>query len=302
MHIVAGIMRRTDGTVFMQRRLPSQSFPGCWEFPGGKAEPGETAAQSLARELQEETGVCLRAARPWLLRKTLRGVPLQFFIVEKFDNAPRGREGQECGWFSPMSPPSPLLPANDRVCKWLSLPPVCAVTAAELLGAKETLRRMTTGLQKKQWGMIQLRDKNLPPAERKNLCVEAAALCRRHGALLLANDDDELAALCGGLHLSSRRLAECESRPDFLWAGASCHSAEEVRRAAALDLDFAVLSPVKKTLTHVAARPLGWRGFASIAAASAIPVYALGGLLPADLPQAQSQGAQGIALMRKAWE
>ena len=80
MHIVAGIMRRTDGTVFMQRRLPSQSFPGCWEFPGGKAEPGETAEQSLARELQEETGVCLRAARPVAVAKNLaRRSPAIFY-------------------------------------------------------------------------------------------------------------------------------------------------------------------------------------------------------------------------------
>jgi 8-oxo-dGTP diphosphatase len=46
---------------------------------------------------------------------------------------------------------------------------------------------------------------------------------------------------------------------------------------------------------------MGFAGFAAQIAATPIPVYALGGLSQADLPAAESAGAQGVAMMRAAW-
>lgn len=81
----------------------------------------------------------------------------------------------------------------------------------------------------------------------------------------------------------------------------SCHNAAELAHAAAIGADFALLSPVLPTLTHPGAATLGWDAFATLAAASPIPVYGLGGLGRDDVALAQSHGAHGVALLRGAW-
>jgi 8-oxo-dGTP diphosphatase len=53
--VVAALIER-DGSILMSRRRPDQSLPNCWEFPGGKVEPGESPAAALAREIEEELG------------------------------------------------------------------------------------------------------------------------------------------------------------------------------------------------------------------------------------------------------
>jgi 8-oxo-dGTP diphosphatase len=54
--VVAAILER-DGRILVGQRQATQSHPLKWEFPGGKVEPGETPAQALARELEEELDI-----------------------------------------------------------------------------------------------------------------------------------------------------------------------------------------------------------------------------------------------------
>lgn len=54
--VVAGVVER-DGKVLACRRRADQPHALKWEFPGGKLEPGESAAQALIRELREELGI-----------------------------------------------------------------------------------------------------------------------------------------------------------------------------------------------------------------------------------------------------
>jgi 8-oxo-dGTP diphosphatase len=72
-------------------------------------------------------------------------------------------------------------------------------------------------------------------------------------------------------------------------------------RASALDLDWIVLGPVCETPTHTDAKPLGWDGFQAARSDTRVPVFALGGLHPADLTKALASGAHGIAMRRHAW-
>src|SRR6202011_745552 len=49
-----------DGRVLIAQRPAGKSMAGLWEFPGGKAEPGERLEQCLIRELREELGIIVR--------------------------------------------------------------------------------------------------------------------------------------------------------------------------------------------------------------------------------------------------
>lgn len=50
--------------VLVTRRRPGTVFAGYWEFPGGKAHPGESLVDCLRRELSEEIGVLVGDAEP----------------------------------------------------------------------------------------------------------------------------------------------------------------------------------------------------------------------------------------------
>ncbi len=60
---VAVIERR--GRILICQRHDRDSFGGCWEFPGGKCESGESWEVCLRRELREELGVTVRAVTPY---------------------------------------------------------------------------------------------------------------------------------------------------------------------------------------------------------------------------------------------
>ena len=49
-----------DGKVLLIRRKYPPN-PGLWAFPGGRIEPGESAAQAAVRETLEETGCAVEA-------------------------------------------------------------------------------------------------------------------------------------------------------------------------------------------------------------------------------------------------
>ncbi|MEN6460410.1 MAG: (deoxy)nucleoside triphosphate pyrophosphohydrolase [Syntrophomonas sp.] len=43
-----------DRKVLIAQRPANDQLAGCWEFPGGKLEPGESPEECLAREMKEE--------------------------------------------------------------------------------------------------------------------------------------------------------------------------------------------------------------------------------------------------------
>ncbi|MBI4846150.1 MAG: (deoxy)nucleoside triphosphate pyrophosphohydrolase [Candidatus Omnitrophica bacterium] len=54
MKIVTAAVIEKDGRILIAQRLKGDVLEGKWEFPGGKAETGETHGECLQRELKEE--------------------------------------------------------------------------------------------------------------------------------------------------------------------------------------------------------------------------------------------------------
>ncbi|AIQ50799.1 (deoxy)nucleoside triphosphate pyrophosphohydrolase [Paenibacillus sp. FSL R7-0331] len=58
--VAAAIIHNEEGKLLIARRKPGKAQAGLWEFPGGKLEPGEAAAECLIRELMEEMNIEIR--------------------------------------------------------------------------------------------------------------------------------------------------------------------------------------------------------------------------------------------------
>jgi 8-oxo-dGTP diphosphatase len=52
--VVGAIIKDNTGRYLVGQRPVGKAQGGCWEFMGGKIEPGETFEQALARECREE--------------------------------------------------------------------------------------------------------------------------------------------------------------------------------------------------------------------------------------------------------
>ena len=294
--VAAAILQRPDGAFLLAQRPQGKVYAGYWEFPGGKIEPGEPADRALARELHEELGIDIGRAYPWITRVFTYPhgtVRLNFFRVREWKGDPHPREDQAISWQRSGAPmAAPMLPANAPVLASLALPTEYAVTNAVHYGVAEMLARIERRLQQ-GLKMFQIREPDLGESERQAFTRQAIRLAHDYGCKALVKSAFPSA---DGIHFTASRLMSLKEKPQGLVA-ASCHTREELKRAMQLELDFAVLGPVKDK-----SPALGWDKFGELAAFSSIPIYAIGGLTRADMEDAWRAGAHGVAMIRGAWK
>lgn len=308
MHVMAAILRAADGRVLLAQRPPGKHLAGLWEFAGGKLEPGETRMQGLVREIREELDVTIEAARPWMWLPWSYGerrLQLDVWMVSAWRGQPRGREGQAIAWRDPGTVDLASMAGADRmVLRALQLPAHYRITPADIPPSEaDSLRQQLQAWLEAGGRLLRLRLPQWSCAQVRALAADLQRTAVETQAALLLSGDVEGARQLGagvGVHLRASDLAERRERPLPLWqrVGASCHDAGELARAKALDVDFATLSPVRATASHPGAAGMGWSRFAELAAASSVPVYALGGMQAEDLDRAREAGAQGLAGIR----
>lgn len=124
--VVAGALIDADGRYMLGSRPAGKPYAGYWEFPGGKVEAGETLFAALAREFDEEMGVRVQHATPWLTRVhhyEHASVHLTFFRIWSWAGTPQPHEGQAFAWQKPGEESvAPMLPANGPILRALHLP------------------------------------------------------------------------------------------------------------------------------------------------------------------------------------
>jgi 8-oxo-dGTP diphosphatase len=98
--VVAGLIE-ADGKILVCQRRRGDTFELMWEFPGGKLQVGETAAQGLMRELHEELGVEARVGEEVFRtrhRYAEMGIELIFFAASVEPAAIRNNVFESMEW------------------------------------------------------------------------------------------------------------------------------------------------------------------------------------------------------------
>jgi thiamine-phosphate pyrophosphorylase len=154
---------------------------------------------------------------------------------------------------------------------------------------------------------IQLRMKEASPEEVEKTGLLARALCEKHGAELYIDDQVEVCRKirAWGVHLGKTDMPPQEARrilgKGFV-IGGTANTFEDIQRLNGEGVDYIGLGPFRFTTTKKNLSPvLGMDGYRQIMkqcreAGIRLPVFAIGGITPEDIPAILSAGVTGIAL------
>lgn len=304
--VACGVLIRGQDEVLVAQRPQGKIAAGKWEFPGGKIEPGESARAALERELHEELGITVRQARRLIRFRHEYGdriVLLDTWLVTAWDGDPAPREQQQFGWARAEDLERlDVLPTVAPIARALRLPEHYVFTPPN--AAEATVRAGLPRLPPRS--LLRLRVPALSDEGYEELAASLLPEARALGIGLMLDRSPRMAVDLGaaGWHASERALLALRRRPlpAGLWFAASVHEPAAIEASRRLGADFAVLGPVLPTATHPQAAGLGWGRFEQLLGESPQPMYAIGGVGPAQLAAAHEHGAQGVAGIRAYWE
>ncbi len=101
--VVAAVIERDGRVLICQRKGGRHGHK--WEFPGGKVERGESAAEALKRELCEELAIDAQIGDQMEQHEIRYGngplLRLQFFRVSNFTGEPKNLQFERIVWEEP---------------------------------------------------------------------------------------------------------------------------------------------------------------------------------------------------------
>lgn len=262
-----------------------------YEFPGGKVEAGESAIAACRREVQEEVGIDIADWYPFacvqheyddvIVNLNIFHAHVSMAQIQQIQapwtwytraqllslNFPKANAGllQRLYWAQTIQIAAELKAldhlAADQWLYWCSAEPIEAqlVELAELSVA--TLPRLVVNMELWQ-AMNSIQQANV------------AAIQLEYQQLMQLQKGD--------LKLGQRYMA-------------SCHDVCSVQYAQQIGCDAVLLGPISPTPTQPEGQALGWEQFAEIAQHVHLPVFALQGVMPADLETAQRYHGYGVA-------
>ena len=121
--VAVGVLIRRDDSFLLTSRPEGKAYAGYWEFPGGKLEVGETVAQALKRELQEEIGITIEDCDAWKTEQIDYPhalVQLNFCKVTRWSGELQMREAQFYAWQQLPVTVKPVLPGTLPVLEWFA--------------------------------------------------------------------------------------------------------------------------------------------------------------------------------------
>lgn len=149
--------------------------------------------------------------------------------------------------------------------------------------------------------LVQVRERDLEGRALCDLVSACVAAVRGTGTRILVNDrlDVALAAGAHGVHLRGASFPAARARavspPGFL-IGRSIHSVDEARAAyRGGGLDYLLFGHVFATASKPGLAPAGLDRLAEVAAATPLPVLAVGGITPDRAALVAGAGASGFA-------
>ena len=153
---------------------------------------------------------------------------------------------------------------------------------------------------------LHLRTRTTPARRLFDTVSWLSGLSRETGTLVVVNDrvDVAMAAGAGGVHLREDSLPPAlvrEMAGPGLRVGRSIHAPEQARDYRGGELDYLVLGAVYPTRSHPGRPAIGPEAVGRAAEWSGLPVIAIGGITPAEVPAVLSRGAHGVMVLSGVW-